>query len=100
MLPMIPFTPKPAIVVPAPLDFDGDTAIDPEGTVVTITARQVTETDLVVDEDGETTEVSLPDRTVFDVRINGNQRSVHGSRDEALRVVESYRVSPGGLAQA
>ena len=100
MLPMIPFTARPAVVVPDPLVFDGDTAVDPDGVVVTVTARQQADTDLVEDEDGTEVEVALPARTVYDVRINGVQRSVHADADEARRVVEMYRVAPGGLTRA
>jgi hypothetical protein len=99
MLPDIPVFPRPAPVIPEPLVWDGDTATDPAGVVVTITERIVTgETDLVADEDGQEEEVTQPARTVWDVRINGIQRSVHDDPAEARRAAEQYRVSPGGLA--
>jgi hypothetical protein len=98
MLPDIPVFPRPALAIPEPLAWDGGTAVDPDGAVVTITECVITgETDLVEDEDGQEEEVALPARTVWDVRINGIQRSVHDDPAEARRAVEQYRVSPGGL---
>lgn len=100
MLPDIPFLPRPALVIPEPLSWDGNTAVDPSGVVVTVTERTVTgETDLVEDEDGQEELVALPARTVWDVRFNGFQRSVHETPDEARRAVEQYRVDPNGLAR-
>jgi len=98
VLPDIPRFPRPALVIPEPLVWDGDTATDPAGVVFTITERTVTgETDLVEDEDGQEEEIALPARTVWDVRISGVQRSVHDDPAEARRAAEQHRVSPHGL---
>jgi len=100
VLPDIPRFPRPALVIPDPLVWDGDTAVDPDGVVFTITKRTVTgETDLVEDEDGQEEEVALPARTVWDVRIDGVQRSVHDDPAEARRAAEQHRVSAHGVAR-
>jgi hypothetical protein len=96
--PDIPHIPYVAPVIPEPLVWTGHRTVDPDGTVVTINPRTVQETDLIDDEDGQPQEVTLPDRTVWDIRVNGYHRSVCTSPDEAYRVVERYRLYEGGLA--
>lgn len=99
MLPIIPFIPQPAPVIPEPLSWEAGRAVDPDGVVVTITPREFVEADLATDEDGQEVETTST-VTRYVVAINGKDRSTHADERSAQLTVEIYRASSHGLANA